>query len=299
MFGRLGTPLIAIVVIMSVAIYWAVTILRSSVNVSQERKANDLGDELAHREMDTLHNIQTVKTFGRVDGEIREYERLQEEACQMRISFERTNEYYSLLTTFVQNGSTVAALALAAAGASNGSLTVGDFVLINSYIAQLYRPLVDLSRAYTRITESAANVEKVIKMFKKRPTIVDASDARDVSNVQGSITFDRVSFKYTANETSRTILKDISFHVPPGGVLGIVGHAGSGKSTIVKLATRLFDVEDGEGVVEIDGVDIKKYKINAVRSLFGVVSQRTSLFHTSIKKVYYSRRSKFGFGLEN
>lgn len=257
--------------------------------MEQERRSNKLKDELKAKEVDTLINIETVKLFGTEDREIHAYDGLRTEVRKMNTEFEIVGEGFSLGTTAVQKGAASAALALAAVGASNGNLTAGDFVLINSYIGQLFAPLLSLSSTYSSIMRATASIETVTKMFDREPTIVDMPKAIQASiselelaqGLKGTVEFDEVSFRYKTKGRRNQAVRNVSFKVPAGKVLGVVGHSGSGKTTLVKLATRLFDVDFG--AVKIDGIDIRKYSIQSFRRLFGIVSQETSLFNSTIR----------------
>lgn len=288
-FFHLGTPFISLIVFISVVIYWIVSKLRTDVTVDQERRSNKIRDELKAKEVDTLINIETVKLFGTEEREIRAYDGLRTEVREMNTQFEIVGEGFGLGTTAVQKGAASAALALAAVGASNGTLTAGDFVLINSYIGQLFAPLLSLSGTYSSIMRATASVETVIKMFDIEPTIVDMPKAIEASiseyelaqGLKGTVSFEEVSFRYKTKGRRNEAVRNVSFTVPAGKVLGVVGHSGSGKTTLVKLITRLFDVDFG--AVKIDGVDIRKYSIKSFRRLFGIVSQETSLFNSNIR----------------
>lgn len=256
--------------------------------MNYELNSNKLRDTIRAKEIDTIYNIETVKTFGTVDREIIEYEKLQSEDLKMDQSFSKANQLYSLLNTFVENGATFAALTIAAIAASREKLTVGDFVLINSYISELFRPLVNLSHSYRTVMRAAASVERVTRMFGTKPTIKGGPESVEEEDVKGELAFNNVYFKYKTRNRQTEALKDISFTIPAGGTLGVVGSSGSGKSTIVKLVTRLFDVDHGS--ITIDGKDIREFSIKSFRSLFGVVTQRTSLFRMSVKdNIAYGR----------
>jgi len=159
-------------------------------------------------------------------------------------------------------------------------LTIGDFVLINAFLLQLYIPLGFLGFVYREIRHSLTDMERMFQLLDEEQEIVDKHNARPLKNPHGTIEFSHVNFHY---DPARPILKDISFTLPAGQKLAIVGASGSGKSTLVRLLFRFYDIQSGS--ISIDGIDIQDVQQHSLRQSIGVVPQDTVLFNESI---YYN-----------
>jgi ATP-binding cassette subfamily B protein len=166
---------------------------------------------------------------------------------------------------------------LAAQGVTRGTMTVGDFVLVNSYLVQLYSPLNVLGMVYRNIKQSLTDLESMFRLLGVRAEVEDKPGAPALAVTRGEIVFDRVSFNY---DPRRAILHDVSFRVPPGGTVAIVGPSGAGKSTIARLLFRFYDVD--EGAIRIDGHDLRDVTQESVRRAIGVVPQDTVLFNDTV-----------------
>jgi len=166
-------------------------------------------------------------------------------------------------------------------------MSLGDFVLINAFMMQLFIPLNFLGFVYREIKGSLANIEKMFELLKRKPKVTDAADAETLHVTQGAIAFNNVSFHYQAE---RPILKNISFTIEPGQKVAVVGESGSGKSTLVKLLFRFYDTTAGD--ISVDGRSIKHLTQNSLRQAIGIVPQDTVLFNNSIlENVRYGRPS--------
>ena len=168
-------------------------------------------------------------------------------------------------------------LGLAAHQVSQGNMTIGDFVLINAFMMQLFLPLNFLGFVYREIKGSLANIEQMFGLLNQEPAVKDDSNAISINNSTGSIEFKNVSFNYG---NQRTVLSKVNFKINAGQKVAIVGESGSGKSTIAKLILRFYDVTDGQ--VLLDNVDIRNITQYSLRSTIGVVPQDTVLFNDSI-----------------
>jgi ABC-type transport system involved in Fe-S cluster assembly fused permease/ATPase subunit len=169
---------------------------------------------------------------------------------------------------------------MAARGVAAGTMTVGDFVLVNSYLLQLYAPLGVLGTVYGNVKQSLTDVEAMTRLLEQPPEIADRPGAPALVQPRGHIVFDRVSFAY---DPRRPILEEISFEVPAGRTVAIVGPSGGGKSTIARLLFRFYDV--GAGAITIDGQDIRDVTQLSLRQAIGVVPQDTVLFNDTL---YYN-----------
>ncbi|MGO8920599.1 MAG: ATP-binding cassette domain-containing protein, partial [Stellaceae bacterium] len=179
----------------------------------------------------------------------------------------------------------VGVMLLAAQGVTAHRMTVGDFVLVKSYLVQLYTPLNVLGMVYRNIKQSLTDLESMFRLLAVRAEVEDAPGAPALAVTRGEIVFDRVSFRY---DPRRAILHDVSFRVPAGGRVAIVGPSGAGKSTIARLLFRFYDVD--AGAIRIDGQDLRAVTQDSLRRAIGVVPQDTVLFNDTVRyNIAYGR----------
>lgn len=249
------------------------------------RKANQADSASNTRAIDSLLNYETVKYFANERYESAMYDRELEKWEQAK----RQNR----LTLFALNGgqaliisvSMAAMLTLAAFDVSEQRMSLGDFVLVNAFLMQIFLPLNFLGFVYREIKGSMTNIERMLGLMQVEPHIMDAPAAPDLAVSGGSIQFEKVSFSY---DGQRPILSNLSFSLNAGEKLALVGHSGSGKSTIAKLLFRFYDVDQGS--IRIDGQDIRQISQHSLRKAIGVVPQDTVLFDTTIlENVRYGR----------
>src|SRR5246127_3995247 len=225
-----------------VAVYMYYTYLATEWRIEIRRKMNDSDTEANTKAIDSLLNYETVKYFGAEEREATRYDRSMERYEQASVK-----TYTSL--TVLNTGQAViftvgltATMMMCAIGVRNGHNTVGDFVMINAMMIQLYQPLNFMGMVYREIKQAVIDIEKMFSVLSRRAEITDIPGAKPLMVTSGSVRFDDVQFAY---EPDRAILKGLSFEVPAGKTVAIVGPSGAGKSTISRLLFRLYDVSSG------------------------------------------------------
>ena len=274
-----------VIVFTAIVTYIAWSIFATEIRTQHVREMNTADSETNTRAIDSLLNYETVKYFGNEEHEARHYD-------HNLTGWERARRK-NRLSIFTLNGGQATiisvfmslAMILAAYRVSDGSMTVGDFVLINAFMMQIFMPLNFLGFVYREMKGSMANIEKMFALLELKPAIVDNKNAQPLILSQGEIEFSGVDFHYTKN---RPILSDVSFSLPAKSRVAIVGSSGSGKSTISKLLFRFYDTTNGS--IRIDGQDIKNVTAASVRSTMGFVPQDTVLFNDTIyENIRYGR----------
>jgi ABC-type transport system involved in Fe-S cluster assembly fused permease/ATPase subunit len=280
----------AVVTLVAVVAYVAFTTALAARRGRYRRTMNDTDNEASTKSLDSLINYETVKYFGneaheagRYDQALARYERA---AVRVQVSLNMLNLGQAAI---IAAGLTVIML-LAASDMRHGGMTVGKFVVVNTYLIQLYQPLNFLGVVYMTIKQGLVDMEQMFSLLLVPREVEDKPDAAALTahladGAAGSVVFDNVQFGYQAN---RTILKGIDFVVPAGGKLAIVGPTGAGKSTISRLLFRFYDVTGGR--VLIDGQDVRDVTQDSLRSAIGVVPQDTVLFNDTIRyNIAYGR----------
>jgi ATP-binding cassette subfamily B protein len=238
---------------------------------------NDLDSKASTKAIDSLLNYETVKYFGneeyeasRYDHGLQKYERA---AVRSQTSLTLLNTGQSLIIAIA----VTLILWRATLGVTNGSMTLGDLVLVNAFMIQLYIPLNFLGVLYREIKQSLADMEKMFALLDQHRDVADVSNAQALALSSAELTFSHVDFSYEAN---RKILFDVDFTVSAGTTTAVVGHSGSGKSTLARLLFRFYDVNSG--AILIDGQDIRQVTQVSLRNAIGIVPQDTVLFNDSI-----------------
>ena len=272
---------------------WFVTIMMASliayvtwtINITNWRtqyrkRMVELDAKASARAVDSLLNFETVKYF---NNEAFESKRYDETLTQFQRSNMISQQSLNLLNIgqqiIIATGVTLI-LWRAALGVSNGSMTLGDLVLVNAFMLQLYVPLNFLGVIYREIKQSVTDMERMFKLLEANREIQDSPDATDWVNCGASVAFEDVRFSY---DPRREILKGVSFNVPAGETVAVVGSSGAGKSTIARLLFRFYDIN--AGAVKLDGQDIRDITQTSLRRAIGIVPQDTVLFNDSI---YYN-----------
>jgi ATP-binding cassette subfamily B protein len=241
------------------------------------KRMNDADNDANTKSIDSLLNYETVKYFGNEEHEARRFDgalALYETASvKSRSSLSLLNTGQSLIIAIA----ITLLMILAGQGVVAGTMTVGDFVMVNAYLLQLAMPLNFLGTVYREIKQALIDLETMFRLLSSDAEVRDAPDAPDLDLQRGEITFEKVSFGY---DPRRPILKDVSFTVRAGNTVAIVGPSGAGKSTISRILFRFYDVLDG--AVKIDGQDIRDVTQASLRAGIGIVPQDTVLFNDTI-----------------
>ena len=273
----------AVVTCLAVLIYVGFTAVLAGRRGRYRRTMNDTDNDASTKSLDSLINYETVKYFGNEEHEAQRYDhalaRYERAAVRVQVSLNMLNLGQAAIIAI---GLTLIML-LAASGMRDGTMTVGKFVVVNTYLIQLYQPLNFLGIVYMTIKQGLVDMEQMFALLRVQQEIADKPDAKALTahlseGSAGEVVFDNVRFGYQSN---RTILKGIDFTVPAGGKLAIVGPTGAGKSTINRLLFRFYDVTGGR--ILIDGQDIRDVTQDSLRAAIGVVPQDTVLFNDTIR----------------
>jgi ATP-binding cassette subfamily B protein len=270
----------AVVVIVTITLYVTYTFKVTEWRVKIRREMNDQDTDANQKAIDSLLNFETVKYFNAEGWEAARYDRAMEryEAAAVKTgqSLAVLNAGQSLLITI----GLVIVMVMAARGVQAGQLTVGDFVMVNAYMIQITMPLNFLGTVYREIRQALVDMGQMFGLLGQPEEVRDAPGAPALKVAGGEIVFDDVHFAY---DPDRQILKGVSFTIRPGQTLALVGHSGSGKSTIARLLFRFYDVTGG--AIRIDGQDIRQVSQTSLHAQIGVVPQDTVLFNDT---VYYN-----------
>ncbi|MCF8164905.1 MAG: ABC transporter ATP-binding protein/permease [Sulfuritalea sp.] len=265
------------ITVVALATYIIFTILITEWRTHFRRTMNDLDSKASTKAIDSLLNYETVKYFGNEEYEARRYD-------QGLQNYERAAVRSQTSLTLLNTGqSLIIAIAVtlilwrATLGVTEGSMTLGDLVLVNAFMIQLYIPLNFLGVLYREIKQSLADMEKMFALLDQHRDVADISNAQALALSSAELTFSHVHFSYEAN---RKILFDVDFTVSAGTTTAVVGHSGSGKSTLARLLFRFYDVNSG--AIFIDGQDIRQVTQVSLRNAIGIVPQDTVLFNDSI-----------------
>ena len=273
------------VIMVTVVLYMVYTYYATEWRIGIRRKMNDSDTDANVKAIDSLLNYETVKYFSAEEREAQRYDRAMARYEDASVSA------YTSLAVLNAGQATIFTMGLAAAMVmcafeiKAGTKTVGDFVLINSMMIQLYQPLNFMGMVYREIKQAVIDIETMFTILARNPEIQDAPGAKPLHVSAGVVRFDNVAFSY---DPERPILKGISFEVPAGKTVAVVGPSGAGKSTISRLLYRFYDLSGGR--ISIDGQDIAGVTQKSLREAIGMVPQDTVLFNDTIRyNIRYGR----------
>jgi ATP-binding cassette subfamily B protein len=276
---------LALTTAVTVTLYLAYTLVVTEWRTKFRRRMNETDSEANTKAIESLLNYETVKYFGNEEHEARRYDvslkHYQSAAVSSQVSLSLLNIGQAVI---ISVGLTLV-MWMAARGITQGKYTLGDFVLVNTYLLQLYDPLSFFGFIYREIKQSLIDMERMFELMGEDREIVDQPEARALAVSGGQVEFRDVSFGY---DERRPILKGISFTIPAGKTLAVVGPSGAGKSTLARLIFRFYDVDGG--AILIDGQDIRNVAQASVRAAIGIVPQDTVLFNDTIQyNIAYGR----------
>jgi ATP-binding cassette, subfamily B, heavy metal transporter len=267
----------ALVTLATIVAYIAFTFIVTDWRVRFRREMNTRNSEANTKSVDSLLNYETVKYFANEAHEAERYDRSLQAYERAAVRSQTTLTLLNVGQGTIIAVGLIGVMILAGQGVAAGRMTVGDFVLVNTYLIQLYTPLNFLGMVYRNIKQSLTDIEQMMGLLQLEPEIEDRPDAPALAAPRGAVAFRHVDFRY---DVRRPILEDVDFAVPPGATIAIVGPSGAGKSTIARLLFRFYDVDDG--TIEIDSEDIREVTQDSLRRAIGVVPQDTVLFNDTI-----------------
>ncbi len=273
-------PWFAIITFVTVAVYVAFTFAITDWRMQYRHQMNALDSQANSQAVDSLLNFETVKYF---NNEAYEYRRYDASLSGWEDAAVKTQTSLSSLN--IGQGAIIAVgvtliMALAARGVINGSMSLGDLVLVNAFMLQMFIPLNFLGVVYSQLKHALSDMAQMFDLLHRPPEITDRPDAHPLAVGDGAIRFERVSFAYNAD---RPILFDVDFAIPAGRKVAVVGASGSGKSTLARLLFRFYDVSGGR--VLINGQDVREVTQHSLREAIGIVPQDTVLFNDTL---YYN-----------
>jgi ATP-binding cassette subfamily B protein len=266
------------ITIIALVVYISFTVVMTEWRTQFRKQMNELDSSAHSRAIDSLLNYETVKYFNNEDFEARRYDENLERYRRAAVKSQTT---LSLLNTGQQMVIAVGLVAMlwrATQGVVEGRMTLGDLVMVNAFMIQLYIPLGFLGVLYREIKQSLTDLDKMFNLMEREREVADAPGAMPLRIQGAQVAFRHVNFAY---DPARPILKDISFEIPAGKTVAVVGPSGSGKSTLARLLFRFYDVQQGQ--IEIDGQDIRQVTQASLRQAIGIVPQDTVLFNDTVE----------------
>ncbi len=270
----------ALITLGALAVYIAFTLVITEWRMIFRRTMNEMDSKANTKAIDSLLNYETVKYFNNEDYEARRYDDTLQSWEKAAVRNQTSLSVLNVGQAMIIAAGVTALMLLAADGVVQGTMTLGDLVLVNAFLIQLYMPLHFLGFVYREIRHSLADMERMFQLLDQYPEVRDRDGARDLEVSRGAIRFEHVGFGY---DPRRQILADVDFEIPAGHKVAVVGASGAGKSTLSRLLFRFYDATSGR--ILIDGQDIRDVTQKSLRAAIGIVPQDTVLFNDSI---YYN-----------
>jgi len=266
-----------IITLASLIAYVVFTVRVSNWRIDIRRAVNENDSAANTRAVDSLLNYETVKYFNNEAWEARRYDEQLLKWEEAATRSQTTLAYLNLGQAAIIAVGVTAMMWRAASGVVAGEMTIGDLVLVNAFLIQLYMPLNFLGIVYREIRQALTDIERMFNLLHENQEIADAPDARELPSGPLQINFDSVDFAY---ESNRQILQNLDFAIAPGKTVAVVGHSGAGKSTLARLLYRFYDVRGG--AIRINGHDLRSLRQSSLRAAIGIVPQDTVLFNDTI-----------------
>ncbi|WP_404932809.1 ABCB family ABC transporter ATP-binding protein/permease [Piscinibacter sp. HJYY11] len=265
------------ITIAALVVYIAFTVTVTNWRTQFRKQVNELDSTSHTRAIDSLLNYETVKYFNNEDFEAKRYDESLERLRRAQLKAQTTLSILNTGQQLIIATGLVAMLWLATRGVVDGTMTLGDLVMVNAFMIQLYIPLNFLGVIYREIKQALTDLDKMFTLMAREREVDDAPGAQPLQVSAGHVKFSDVNFSY---EPARPILHDVSFEIPAGKTVAVVGPSGSGKSTLARLLYRFYDVN--AGTISIDGQDIRQVTQGSVRRAIGIVPQDTVLFNDTV-----------------
>lgn len=284
-FATVFSPWFALVTLIAVISYIAFTVIVTQWRNRFIREANQADNNSNSRAIDSLLNYETVKYFNNEEYEAKSYDTFlaswEQARLKNRLSLLALNSGQALIIA----AAITALMWLGAADVVTGELTIGELVMINAYMIQLFLPLNFLGFVYREIRRALTDLENMLGLLTRKAKIEDAADAKPLNLIQGDISFENVSFGYDKN---RSIINNLSFNIAANSKVAVVGSSGAGKSTLARLLYRFYDIQSGS--IKIDDQPINNITLESLRQVIAIVPQDTVLFNSSIREnIAYGR----------
>ncbi|MDP2370666.1 ABCB family ABC transporter ATP-binding protein/permease [Rhodoferax sp.] len=266
------------ITIIALVFYITFTVTVTEWRTKFRKEMNELDSKAHSRAIDSLLNYETVKYFNNEEFEAKRYDENLERYRRAAVKSQTTLSLLNTGQQLIIATGLIAMLWRATQGVVEGRMTLGDLVMVNAFMIQLYIPLGFLGVLYREIKQSLTDLDKMFTLMEREREIADAPGAQPLRLQDAGVRFSHVNFAY---EAARPILHDISFEIPPGKTVAVVGPSGSGKSTLARLLFRFYDVQQGQ--IQIGGEDIKQVTQASVRQAIGIVPQDTVLFNDTVE----------------